>query len=117
MCASTYLLDNTAADRSVFPKGFAKDIVTSATPDIPSELTLTEVLADIFTSTSVYLVSCEEATPEIYLEPQEEGGFVAFSAKYPGAVGQGETEEEAIKDLEEAVQLLEEVLEENRRRQ
>jgi predicted RNase H-like HicB family nuclease len=49
---------------------------------------------------------------EIQLEPQEEGGFVAFSREYLGAVGQGETEEEAIKDLQEAIQLLKEVLEE-----
>jgi predicted RNase H-like HicB family nuclease len=50
----------------------------------------------------------------IYLELQEEGGFVAFSKKYPGAVGQGETEEEAIKDLMDAIQLLKEVIEEDR---
>ncbi|RLI10109.1 type II toxin-antitoxin system HicB family antitoxin [Candidatus Bathyarchaeota archaeon] len=51
----------------------------------------------------------EDALP-FYLEPQEEGGFVAFSSEYPGAVGQGETEEEAIKDLEEAIQTLKEFL-------
>lgn len=52
---------------------------------------------------------------EAYLEPQEEGGFVAYSKKYPGAVGQGETEEEALHDLEESVELLKEVLDEDRK--
>jgi len=47
---------------------------------------------------------------EFRLEPQEEGGFVAFSNDYPGAVGQGETEEEALKDLQQAISLLREVL-------
>ena len=51
-------------------------------------------------------------TSSIYLEPQEEGGFVAFSTQYTGAVGQGETEEEAIRDLGKAIDLLKEVLEE-----
>jgi predicted RNase H-like HicB family nuclease len=46
----------------------------------------------------------------ILLEEQEEGGFVAYSNEYPGAVGQGETEEEALKDLEEAIQVLKEYL-------
>lgn len=50
---------------------------------------------------------------DVSLEPQEEGGFVAFSKEYAGAVGQGETVEEAIKDLQEAIQLLKEVLEED----
>jgi len=49
---------------------------------------------------------------EFTIEIQDEGGFVAFSKQYEGAVGQGETEEEAIKDLEQAIELLKEVLEE-----
>jgi predicted RNase H-like HicB family nuclease len=48
-----------------------------------------------------------------YIEEQEEGGFVAYSEEYSGAVGQGETEEEAIKDLKEAIELLKEVIEED----
>lgn len=51
--------------------------------------------------------------PDFYLEPQEEGGFVAFSREFPGAVGQGETAEEAIADLEEAISLLKEVTDED----
>ncbi|MCP8308161.1 MAG: type II toxin-antitoxin system HicB family antitoxin [archaeon] len=53
-------------------------------------------------------------TPRFSLEPQEEGGFVAFSREFEGAVGQGETIEEALKDLEEAIQLLGEVLKEDK---
>ena len=47
------------------------------------------------------------------VEPQEDGGFVAFSDKYPSAVGQGDTEEEAFRDLIEAIELLKEVLKES----
>jgi len=47
----------------------------------------------------------------ILLEPQSEGGFVTYSSEYPGAVGQGETEEEAINDLNAAIELLKEYLE------
>jgi predicted RNase H-like HicB family nuclease len=50
----------------------------------------------------------------ILLEEQEEGGFVAYSSEYPGAVGQGETEKEALKDLEEAIQVLKEYLEQKK---
>ena len=51
------------------------------------------------------------------LEIQEEGDYVAFSPEHPRAVGQGETLEEAVKDLEEAVELLKEVLEEERKKE
>lgn len=47
----------------------------------------------------------------ISLEPQEEGGFVALCKEYPGAVGQGETKDEAVKDLVEAIKVLKEYLE------
>lgn len=56
----------------------------------------------------------KSSVPDFYLEPQEEGGFIALSKEYPGAVGQGETVEEALKDLQEATQLLKEVLEEDK---
>jgi len=51
--------------------------------------------------------------PTFILEVAEEGGFIATDPKYPGAVGQGETEEEAIRDLEEAIKAIEEELREN----
>ncbi len=52
--------------------------------------------------------------PDFYLEVQEEGGFVAFSREFLGAVGQGETAEEAIADIEEAIKLLKEVANEDK---
>lgn len=54
-------------------------------------------------------------TPQFVLEAQEEGGFVAYSNEYSGAVGQGETEDEAIQDLEEAILSLKEFLEEEKK--
>ncbi|MCK4820425.1 type II toxin-antitoxin system HicB family antitoxin [bacterium] len=42
------------------------------------------------------------------LEHQPEGGFVVISFRYPGATGQGETEDEAIKDIQDAIELLKE---------
>jgi len=44
----------------------------------------------------------------IRLESPSEGGFVTFSSEYPGAVGQGETEEDAIRDIQLAMELLKE---------
>lgn len=59
-------------------------------------------------------IIARRSSADFYLEPQEEGGFVAFSKTYPGAVGQGETELEALKDLYESIRLLKEVLDESR---
>jgi predicted RNase H-like HicB family nuclease len=56
----------------------------------------------------------EPIFPDIFLEAQHEGGFVAFSREYQGAAGQGETEEEAVRDLQESIELLKEVLKEER---
>lgn len=66
----------------------------------------------IFAFTHTRLFDALSRLTEFHLEPQEEGGFVAFSNEYSGAVGQGETAEEAIRDLEEAISLLKEVLDE-----
>ena len=44
----------------------------------------------------------------IRLETKLEGGYVSLSFEYPGAIGQGETEEEAIRDIQEAIALLKE---------
>lgn len=54
---------------------------------------------------------------QLVLDPQEEGGFVAYSNEYPGAIGQGETEEEALRDLQEAIDLLKEVLEQDKKQE
>ena len=41
----------------------------------------------------------------IVLEPQEEGGFTVYVPSLPGCVSQGETKEEAIKNIKEAIEL------------
>ena len=48
-----------------------------------------------------------------YLHAEKEGGFVTFSEKHSGAVGQGETEEEAAHDLMGAIVALKEFYLEN----
>jgi predicted RNase H-like HicB family nuclease len=51
---------------------------------------------------------------DFFLEPQEEGGFVVYSREFLGAVGQGETIEEAIADIQVAIKLLKEVADEDK---
>ena len=41
----------------------------------------------------------------IVLEPQEEGGFTAYVPPLPGCISEGETKEEAIKNIKEAIEL------------
>ncbi len=42
---------------------------------------------------------------KVYLEPSEEGGFTVYVPALPGCVSEGETEEEAMKNIREAVEL------------
>ncbi|MBI2541799.1 type II toxin-antitoxin system HicB family antitoxin [Candidatus Woesearchaeota archaeon] len=41
----------------------------------------------------------------IVLEPQEEGGFTAYVPSLPGCISQGDTKEEVIKNIKEAIEL------------
>lgn len=41
----------------------------------------------------------------IILEPQEEGGYTVYVPSLPGCISQGETKEEAIKNIKEAIEL------------
>lgn len=41
----------------------------------------------------------------IVLEPQEEGGFTAYVPSLPGCISEGETKEEAVKNIKEAIEL------------
>ena len=41
----------------------------------------------------------------IVLEPQEEGGFTAFVPSLPGCISEGDTKEEAVKNIKEAIEL------------
>lgn len=45
----------------------------------------------------------------IILETEDEGGYSAQCLELPGAISQGETKEEALKNIEEAVEAVLEV--------
>ena len=42
----------------------------------------------------------------VVLEPQEEGGFTVQCVEIPGAISQGETREEALANIKEAIELI-----------
>jgi predicted RNase H-like HicB family nuclease len=48
----------------------------------------------------------------VLLEKQEEGGYTAQCLEVPGAISQGETEKEALKNVAEAIELVLEVVKE-----
>ena len=50
---------------------------------------------------------------KIVLEPSEEGGYTVYVPSLPGCISEGETEEEARRNIEEAIQLYLEVLEDD----
>lgn len=41
----------------------------------------------------------------VVLEIQEEGGFTVYAPSLPGCISQGETKEEALKNIKEAIEL------------
>ena len=42
---------------------------------------------------------------KIILEPSEEGGYTAFLPSLPGCISEGDTKEEALKNIREAIEL------------
>lgn len=42
---------------------------------------------------------------KIILEPSEEGGYTALVPSLPGCISEGETKEEALKNIREAIEL------------
>ena len=42
---------------------------------------------------------------KIILEEQEEGGYTAYVPSFQGCISQGETVEEALKNIKEAIEL------------
>ena len=42
---------------------------------------------------------------QVILEPQEEGGYTIYIPSLPGCISEGETEEEAIANIKEAMAL------------
>jgi len=45
----------------------------------------------------------------VVLEPQNEGGFAVQCVEIPGAISQGETREDALANIKEAIELVLEV--------
>ena len=42
---------------------------------------------------------------KLILEPSEEGGFTAIVPTLPGCISEGDTKEEALKNIREAIEL------------
>ena len=42
---------------------------------------------------------------KVVLEPQDEGGYTVYVPTLPGCVSEGETREEALKNIKEAIEL------------
>ncbi len=42
---------------------------------------------------------------KVYLQPSEEGGYTVIVPSLPGCISEGETKEEAIKNILEAIEL------------
>ena len=42
---------------------------------------------------------------KVVLEPSEEGGFTAYVPSLPGCISEGDTKEEALENIKEAIEL------------
>ena len=42
---------------------------------------------------------------KVVLEPSDEGGFTVYVPALPGCISEGETEAEALKNIQEAIEL------------
>ncbi len=42
---------------------------------------------------------------KVVLEPSDEGGYTVYVPSLPGCISEGETEEEALKNIKEAIKL------------
>ena len=42
---------------------------------------------------------------KVVLEPSDEGGFTVYIPSLPGCISEGDTVEEALKNIEEAIEL------------
>ena len=52
---------------------------------------------------------------QVVLEPSEEGGFTVTVPSLPGCISEGETREEALRNIEEAIRLYFEPVEDDQR--
>jgi predicted RNase H-like HicB family nuclease len=50
---------------------------------------------------------------KVVLEPSEEGGFTVYVPSLPGCISEGETESEALENIQEAIALYLEVQEDD----
>jgi predicted RNase H-like HicB family nuclease len=50
----------------------------------------------------------------VVLEPSEEGGFTVYVPSLPGCISEGETIEEAMKNIKEAIELYLEPIDDDR---
>jgi predicted RNase H-like HicB family nuclease len=50
---------------------------------------------------------------KIILEPSEEGGYTAIVPSLPGCISEGDTKEEALKNIREAIELYLESIEDD----
>jgi predicted RNase H-like HicB family nuclease len=50
---------------------------------------------------------------KVILEPSEEGGFTVYVPSLPGCISEGQTREEALRNIKEAIQLYLEPAEED----
>jgi len=53
---------------------------------------------------------------KVIIEPQEEGGYTAYVPKLPGCVSEGEDYHETLENIQEAIELYLEVLEERKQK-
>jgi predicted RNase H-like HicB family nuclease len=51
---------------------------------------------------------------KIILEPSEEGGYTAIVPSLPGCISEGDTKEEALKNIREAIELYLEPVEDDK---
>lgn len=51
---------------------------------------------------------------KVILEPSEEGGYTVFVPSLPGCISEGETREEALKNILEAIELYLEPIEDDK---
>ena len=42
---------------------------------------------------------------KVVLEPSEDGGYTVYAPSLPGCISEGDTEDEALKNIQEAIEL------------
>ena len=52
---------------------------------------------------------------KVILEPSEEGGYTVFVPSLPGCISEGDTKEQALKNIQDAIELYLEPLEQDER--